>query len=311
MKKIVFYFPRLWLGGTEIAMLNLIKRLHKKYDIAVCFDSNFNDMNMVLEISKYANVVNSKYKLVKCNTCVYVSLNGGYSNILADKYIQWNHTTIQEVKNFTKELKTNIDIFVSVSNEAQKQLKDKFNKDSIVIYNELNPDIDKLASEKVELKRAKLNLVTVARISQEKGFMRMLRMAVELKRKNIDFIWYIIGSSDDLEYERNVKKMFKNIPEVIFVGRQYNPYPYIKNADYGVMLSTRESYCIFIAECRHFNVPVIVTNWKSVEEQIVDGDNGYIVDMELSNLDIEKIFKKELKPNNKIVSEYKKWEEIL
>lgn len=51
--------------------------------------------------------------------------------------------------------------------------------------------------------------------------------------------------------------------------------------------------------------------WRGVEEQVIDGNNGYILDMELSNLDIDKIMKKELKPKNKIESEYEKWIELI
>ena len=66
-------------------------------------------------------------------------------------------------------------------------------------------------------------------------------------------------------------------------------FDYIAEADYGVQLSDTEGYSYFINECLQYGTPVICTNFPSAYEIMEDGINGYILDMELSNLDIDKI----------------------
>ena len=64
---------------------------------------------------------------------------------------------------------------------------------------------------------------------------------------------------------------------------------YIAEADYGVQLSDTEGYSYFINECLQYETPVICTNFPSAYESVKDNINGYILDMNLNNLDIEKI----------------------
>ena len=66
-------------------------------------------------------------------------------------------------------------------------------------------------------------------------------------------------------------------------------FDYIVEADYGVQLSDTEGYCYFVNECLQYGTPVISTNYPSIYESVEDGKNGYLLDMDLSNLDINKI----------------------
>ena len=69
----------------------------------------------------------------------------------------------------------------------------------------------------------------------------------------------------------------------------YDLWSYIKEADYGVQLSDTEGYSYFINECLQYGTPVLCTDFPSAYESVKDGENGYILDMDLKNLDIEKI----------------------
>ena len=60
-------------------------------------------------------------------------------------------------------------------------------------------------------------------------------------------------------------------------------------ADYGVQLSDTEGYSYFINECLEYGTPVICTDFPSAHECLEDGKSGYILDMDLKNLDIDKI----------------------
>jgi glycosyltransferase involved in cell wall biosynthesis len=64
----------------------------------------------------------------------------------------------------------------------------------------------------------------------------------------------------------------------------------IKNCDYLVQLSDTESFCYSAYEALQRNVPVILTDFPEARNLVDDGENGFIVDMDLSNLDVDRIF---------------------
>ena len=118
---------------------------------------------------------------------------------------------------------------------------------------------------------------------KKNGYERMLKLAQELKKANIKFRWTIFT---DLNLYG--KKPF-DLEEVIYMKPSHDFMDYITEADYGVQLSDTEGYSYFINECLQYGTPVITTNFPSVYESVEDGVNGYILDMDLKNLDIDKI----------------------
>ena len=76
--------------------------------------------------------------------------------------------------------------------------------------------------------------------------------------------------------EKNIKLM----------GRKENPYGYFKTCDIYVQPSFEEGYGITVAEAKIFCKPIVITNFGTAKEHIINGKNGYIVDFngkELSN----------------------------
>lgn len=54
----------------------------------------------------------------------------------------------------------------------------------------------------------------------------------------------------------------------------------------------QNGYSYFINECLQYGTAMITTDFDSAYESVVDGENGYILKMDLSNLDINKIVNK-------------------
>ena len=111
----------------------------------------------------------------------------------------------------------------------------------------------------------------------------MLKLAETLKKANIKFRWIIFTDLDLYG-----QKPF-NLEEIVYMKPSYDIWSYIEEADYGVQLSDTEGYSYFINECLQYGTPVICTNFPSVYESVEDGINGYILDMDLKKLNIEKI----------------------
>ena len=164
---------------------------------------------------------------------------------------------------------------IGVSNYVCKIFKELYPNEKITrIYNILD-----------EVKETKpiLKLISATRVSKEKGYERMLKLAQELKKANIRFRWTIFT---DLNLYN--QKPF-DLEEIVYMKPSHDFFDYIKESDYGVQLSDTEGYSYFINECLQYGTPVICTNFPSAYESVANGKNGYIVDMNLSNLDINKI----------------------
>jgi glycosyltransferase involved in cell wall biosynthesis len=124
----------------------------------------------------------------------------------------------------------------------------------------------------------RINIITVARLTNEKGIDRAIRVHKRLKNEGFDFRWYIIGDGDrrnKLETEAlnaGLKGKF------IFLGMKDNPYPYMKAADFLVMPSYSEAGPLVTTEALCLGCPPVATKVGSVSQQIKSGINGLVVD---------------------------------
>lgn len=116
-------------------------------------------------------------------------------------------------------------------------------------------------------------LVTVARLSEEKGILKALKAANILKNKGLKFRWLFIGGgSDEIAYKNYIST--NNLGSYcILTGRKENPYPYMSIATLYIQPSNVESYGITIREAAIFNVPIIVSNIPAFCEASLEINN--------------------------------------
>lgn len=155
-----------------------------------------------------------------------------------------------------------------------------------VFYNVIDIEEIKRKAEQDEVVpfRDVFNIVTVGRLTEQKGYDIAVKAANILKKKKIDFAWYAIGSGRD---EKTLKKLVAtyNLEEqFVFLGRKDNPYPYMKNCymkncDLYVQPSRHEGYGLTIVEARVLGLPIVVSNIRPLAEQIQDGVNGYVAEL--------------------------------
>lgn len=280
MKKICFYYHHInSIGGVEIAILNLIERLHKDYDITIAYTAKDSDIEMLIRMSKYASIVNLNHKTIEVDTVVYCSIYCQKDKITAKRELRWMHGCLTDMK--VKLPKEKIDDYIAVGKVCKEQLDSQLiNQESHLIYNELNSKIHELANEHIPEQKP-LTLVTVSRISREKGFERMLKLSKQIKQ---DYVWHIVGSGYDKKYEESIKKQAPD--NWIFHGKLENPFPYIKNADFLLQLSDYEAFGFVLLEALVLGTTVITTNYSSASEMINE-TNGYIIKKDLSDFDPE------------------------
>ena len=113
-----------------------------------------------------------------------------------------------------------------------------------VFYNVIDIEEIKRKSEQDELIPFKenFNIVTVGRLTEQKGYDIDIEAASILKNKKINFAWYAIGSGRDEEKLKELVKKYCLEDQFVFLGRKDNPYPYMKHCNLYVQPSRHEGY---------------------------------------------------------------------
>ena len=151
----------------------------------------------------------------------------------------------------------------------------------ITIYDINNENlIKKMASEFVEMPRLHGTIITTAgRLAKQKGYDIAIDAARILKGRGIDFTWIACGDGPERQMLESRIAQYGLEDDFILVGSKANPYPYMKAADVYVQTSRFEGYCLTLTEARILNRPCVATRFDVVYDQMVDGENGLVVDM--------------------------------
>ena len=145
--------------------------------------------------------------------------------------------------------------------------------DPRIIYKLADADSEQINEEGV------LTLVTLGRLTYQKGYDITIEAARILKERNIKFKWFILGKGP-LEKEIRNSIEENGLSEMVFLlGVKDNPYPYLRQADIYVQTSRHEGFGIAIAEARTLNIPVVATRFNTVFMQMKDKVNGLVTDM--------------------------------
>ena len=123
-----------------------------------------------------------------------------------------------------------------------------------------------------------LTLVTVGRLVPQKGYDIATKAAWLLKERGVKFHWYVVGGGANAPIEKDIAQ-YGTRNCFTLLGAKANPYPYMKAADIYVQTSKFEGYCLTLAEARMLNVPCVTTNFDVVYTQMIDGENGLVVEM--------------------------------
>ena len=109
------------------------------------------------------------------------------------------------------------------------------------------------------------SIITIARLVPQKAIDRLINVHKRLIDENINHNIYVIGDGPEKENlikqikELNVEDTFK------LMGKRENPYPYLKKADYFVLLSKFEGYGMVIDEAKILNKNIIITKTAAIE----------------------------------------------
>lgn len=185
-------------------------------------------------------------------------------------------------------------------------------------YNEY---LNKANDHPVQYEKGYLNILTAARLSEEKGIMRAINVMSRLIQEGYSVKWHIIGGGPQRDEILNLIDK-KHLSQTVFLyGMQKNPYRFMKNADILLIPSFHEAAPMVIEEAKSIGLPVITADTISAEEMVKHETEGYVcanneegiyeaIKTAVKNPDKIKQFKKYLSQkrfnNNDAVAQFKK-----
>lgn len=138
------------------------------------------------------------------------------------------------------------------------------------------------AEEKISLPETNaIRLCTVARFSYPKAIDRAVHICKAIVDNGLNIVWYIVGYGGD---EAMIRKQIQETgmeKHFILLGKQMNPYPFIKACDIYVQPSRYEGKAVTVREAQILGKPVVITNFPTASSQLMDGVDGIIVPNEI------------------------------
>lgn len=341
MKKLVFLHKNLVIGGVEKVLLNLLKSLDKnKFQVKLILFKKEGDL--ISEIPNNINVIYLKQKFLLENDIFLIRilkniinaifyffqlkglikedeilLNINMRNCVANlsiflfknKKIGWIHGNILNdfgkiSEKFNYKLFNQYSKIFNISKQGKKDFDDKFPKlrnKSELLYNSFNIE-GIIRKSKEEIINEKDYLLSIGRLSYEKGFDLLIDAISLLKKDGIEKKLYIIGDGEEKE---NLKKQIEKLSlenNVFLLGFKENPYPWLKNSKLYILSSRGEGLPTVLIEALACQKAIVSANCLCGPREILDnGKYGLLVETENSSALKEGIKKllldKELKEN--------------
>lgn len=213
--------------------------------------------------------------------------------IKAHKKLAWIHTDYSAIdihEELEQKTLEQFDNVVCVSEDARCRFLEKLPElaDRTIVIDNILPEayIRARAKEKVDnagplRTPGHINLLTIGRYCRPKRLEAIPAICRRLTEKGIDATWRIIGYGADDEYLRQAIAAEGMEQHVLLIGKQENPYPWIKACDWYVQPSLYEGKSITVREAQLLGKPVIITDYPTAHSQLSDKSPGYIVPMDI------------------------------
>lgn len=149
-----------------------------------------------------------------------------------------------------------------------------------VIYYGLDPQaISRQCSEDVH-KPFPFMITAMGRVEPNKGFDFLIRSFARFLALTgaPDAGIVIMGQGPKLEEYKELAAKLGIADRILFTGFMKNPFPYLKQSDVLTLSSIIEGLSIALLEAMFLGIPPISTFAGGVEEVIIDGKNGFLLE---------------------------------
>ncbi|GGD10061.1 glycosyltransferase [Hyunsoonleella pacifica] len=203
----------------------------------------------------------------------------GREATISSEYEEEKKKRININKILYKKLYGKLDMIVCQSKDMSKHIMDTYNiplKKTIIINNPISNDSSPINNGKHKSKTK--HLITVGRLSKEKGILRILRILAKL---DFDFTYTLIGNGDEKETifkEAKRLNLFNKIKHIPFTK---DVSSYIAKHDFFLQGSYVEGFPNSVLESCVVGTPVIAFDVPGGTKEIIsNGINGFLVNTE-------------------------------
>ena len=176
---------------------------------------------------------------------------------------------------------------IAVSENQAESLREfcpKYKDKIIAVHNLTDVERIRKKSEDVseeKFDRKKFHIVSVGRVSYEKGMDIAVRACAELvKNGYTNVCWWIVGDGPAMSDIKAAVAELHLEDYVVMSGMKRNPYPYIRQADLYVQPSRFEAFGLTIMEAMILGKAILATNSLGAREMIDDGENGLLCEID-------------------------------
>lgn len=218
--------------------------------------------------------------------------------------IAWIHTDYSTVDtDIELDLKmwNKFDYIISISDDVTNAFLSKYpslKSKIILVENITSPkfimDMSNEKQNEIKKNEKHFNIVSVGRLCYPKAFDEAIRALKILHNRGLKNIkWYVVGYGGDEGLLKNLIKENDLEDNFILLGKQTNPYPYMKACDLYVQPSRYEGKAVTVTEAQILGKPIMITNYATANSQVKDGIDGYICDLSTEGIadGIEKLYK--------------------
>lgn len=165
--------------------------------------------------------------------------------------------------------------------------KDNFIADFPLLENKLYVFLNQINSKEIidksldalpeKFDNTKINIVTVGRLSPEKGQDLIPSAIAKLVEQDYSVHWYIVGGGEDYCRLYNLAEKNNVLDFITFTGSKENPYTYIRYCDVYVQPSYSECYGLSISEAGILGKAIVATDICGIKPELSSNDAAIFV----------------------------------
>lgn len=119
-------------------------------------------------------------------------------------------------------------------------------------------------------------LLTVGRLTYEKGYDMALDALNLLKKRGVSVRWYVLGEGEERKALERKRAKLELREDFVLLGSVENPYPYYAQTDIYVHATRFEGRSIALQEALALGCAAIVSDCNGNRDEIVDGQDGLL-----------------------------------
>ena len=193
------------------------------------------------------------------------------------------------------------DTLILINKEDYNLAKKKFKKCKDIQYvpgvgiDENKFDIKMTKKEKTELRKSlglkdtDFVIIYPAELNKNKNQLMLINVMEKLIKKHNDIKLLLPGKDSYNGYYQNLVKEKRLDKNIFFLGFRKDIPKLLQISDLAVATSKREGLPVNIMEAMYVGLPIVATDCRGQRDLVKDGENGYIVPLDDSEMFAERI----------------------